>query len=837
MKKRVYITVLVFFTLIFAGLAVSCTQNADNAGNESSVEQEQNHGQDEIDETVYNVVNGGFETGDLTGWSVVSGNAFSPVGVTDDEFDINYGGTVVYGKDGEYLYGRYKESAVGKMLSSEFIIGGSGFITFKLGGGKNVGLNYISIIDAATEEELYRFGNKRFNTTDFYSDPDNYREANLVSYKADLSANLGKNVRIAVVDDSTANWGFMTLDSFATYYKDRPDGDDLTLAEDIKPVFFEGKATPNELFNGDFSTGDLTGWSVEGDSNSFLDKHVKNGKLCNRPDESAVGVLRSSSFKVGGKGIMSFRLGCTKNKELTYLLVKKVGTNEEVFRTYSNRWKESDEEKTHLYYIDLSDRMGECLYIEVVDNSVGDWGLISLEDVRTLYLKYPSVADEIAVNINEKIQTTYNYSVMRNYADALIASVKDETMRKTLQKTFYATIDGVQNVKGSWNSVLKYNADGTTFCLTGDISAMWLRDSSVQVLQYLQFMNMDAEVRSMVKGLIRKQLEFIRRDPYANAFNEDGSVFERKFEIDSLCYPVWLAYNYYEITGDGSIFDVFFRMTVEKIIETFKAEQYHSDDNYRIANDNDRNAGVNDFAPCGLIWSAYRPSDDVCKYKFFIPGNMFACSTLEKISYIYTNVRSDAAFAENASDLATEIRNAIETYGVYDHPEYGRIYAFEVTGRNADTSNPDEKLLMDAANIPSLISAPWLGYCENTDEVYKNTRSFVLSEENDYYYVGALASGIGDPHDTIGSPDNPHKDVPVPWHMSIAMQALTSDDEDEIETCVKYMTDTTAGTFVMHEAFNANSPSEYSRDFFTWPCSLYAQVVITRILGFDLVGE
>ena len=815
MKKKIYVTAIFLLTVFCLFFTVACAET--EGGNE----------QNNTDEKIYEIINGDFETGDLEGWSVVSGRAFSPIGVTDDVFLKTDDGNIAYDKDGEYLYGKYKETAVGKMLSSSFVVGGSGFMTFKLGGGKNSALTYISVVDALTEEELFRFANT--------ADDEKAIKGALVSFKADISSALGKSVRIAVVDDSTANVGYMTLDSFLTYHETEPQGEYYT-AIDVKPVFSDGRATPNELYNGDFSNG-LNGWTAIGEDDCFLSDHISGGTLCNRPNENAVGVLRSSAFKVGGKGIASFRLGCTKHKDLTYISVKKVGTNQEVIRTYSNRWKESDEEKTHLYYVDLTEYAGECLYFEIVDNSRGDWGLISASSFKTFFNEYPSVTDEIAIDINQPVKTEYGYAVMRDYADALISSVKDETMRLTLKNTFYATIDGVKNKKGNWGSVLKYNADGSTFCYTGDIHAMWLRDSSAQVLSYLQFMTVDDDVRLMVKGLIKKQLEFIRRDPYANAFNEDGSVFERKFEIDSLCYPIWLAYNYYEITGDGSIFDVFFCMTVEKIIDTFIAEQDHSDDNYRISNGNDRNAGVNEFDPaCRLIWSGYRPSDDVCYYKYFIPGNMFAAATLEKINYIFSTVNSDAHIAERSANLAREIRNAIETYGVYDHPVYGRIYAFEVSGVTSDPTSDEGKLIMDAANIPSLISAPWLGYAKRGDAVYENTRAFCLSNDNPYYYEGTYASGIGDPHDMVGSTDNPHRSVPVPWHMSIAMQALTSNDPEEISTLVGYLTSTTAGTYVMHEAFNANSPGDYSRDFFTWPCSLYAHVVITEILGFDLTG-
>src|SRR5690606_38838357 len=161
--------------------------------------------------------------------------------------------------------------------------------------------------------------------------------------------------------------------------------------------------------------------------------------------------------------------------------------------------------------------------------------------------------------------------------------------------------------------------DGTTFTLTGDIPAMWLRDSSAQILQYLHFINEDEDVKGMVKGIILRLFMYIRMDPYANAFNKDGSVWERKFEIDSLCYPVWLAYQYYKLTGDNSIFDVYFQVTVNRILETFYKEQNHSDSNYDIwsISSNDKNKYPNAVATnIGLIWNGYRPSDDVTKYKY-----------------------------------------------------------------------------------------------------------------------------------------------------------------------------------------------------------------------------
>jgi meiotically up-regulated gene 157 (Mug157) protein len=525
-------------------------------------------------------------------------------------------------------------------------------------------------------------------------------------------------------------------------------------------------------------------------------------------------------------------MGGTKHQESTYLSIKKVGTNEEVFRTFSNRWKESDEEATHLYFIDLNDHYDERLYIELVDNSRTDWGLITFEDLTTHYQELPMVYDEIALNILDDIKIDLTYTEMRNYVDGLIDSITDETERITFEKNFYATIDGIENFKGSWPSVIDINPDGTVFVSTGDIDAMWLRDSSAQVLPYLQFMDIDEDVQILVRGLLKKQFELIRRDPYANAFNRDGSVFERKFEIDSLCYPIWLAYEYYERTEDGSIFDKFFEMTVIKILETFENEMSHTGEFYQIPHQVDRDADVDQVnTDSGLIWSGYRPSDDVTYYKFFIPGNMFAVATLEKLSEIYQTLNLDEEIETKTLNMANDLRAAIETYGVYEHPVYGKIYAFEVDGMTSDASSSNGKLLMDVANIPSLLSAPWLGYCDKDDETYLNTRAFALSFDNPYYYEGEYAKGIGDPHDMVGSNNNPHPDVPVPWHMAIAMQALTSMDIEETRECVDYMVQTTGGTYVMHEAFNANNPGDYSRDYFTWPCALFAEVYLTQILN------
>jgi meiotically up-regulated gene 157 (Mug157) protein len=783
-----------------------------------------------VDNSPYTLENGGFETGDLTGFEVLSGNAFSFRDISDEE-SINE--ELSYNKDGQYFYKSRFEERTGMMKSDNFIIGGNGHISIRIGAGYNVALTYVSVVRASDDVEIFRFGNHEFDQSGYLSNPESLEFEVLNKYYADLSFYLGEEVYLKFVDDSLANYGYLLVDDIVTFYQDESYLVDAVEAVDIKPQFVDAAGTPNQLYNADFSVGSLNGWTLIGEDDSFKTSHIdENYRLSNRVNESSVGVLRSSAFRVNGEGLISFRMGGTKHQESTYLSIKKVGTNEEVFRTFSNRWKESDEEATHLYFIDLNDHYDERLYIELVDNSRTDWGLITFEDLTTHYQELPMVYDEIALNILDDIKIDLTYTEMRNYVDGLIDSITDETERITFEKNFYATIDGIENFKGSWPSVIDINPDGTVFVSTGDIDAMWLRDSSAQVLPYLQFMDIDEDVQILVRGLLKKQFELIRRDPYANAFNRDGSVFERKFEIDSLCYPIWLAYEYYERTEDGSIFDKFFEMTVIKILETFENEMSHTGEFYQIPHQVDRDADVDQVnTDSGLIWSGYRPSDDVTYYKFFIPGNMFAVATLEKLSEIYQTLNLDEEIETKTLNMANDLRAAIETYGVYEHPVYGKIYAFEVDGMTSDASSSNGKLLMDVANIPSLLSAPWLGYCDKDDETYLNTRAFALSFDNPYYYEGEYAKGIGDPHDMVGSNNNPHPDVPVPWHMAIAMQALTSMDIEETRECVDYMVQTTGGTYVMHEAFNANNPGDYSRDYFTWPCALFAEVYLTQILN------
>ena len=330
-------------------------------------------------------------------------------------------------------------------------------------------------------------------------------------------------------------------------------------------------------------------------------------------------------------------------------------------------------------------------------------------------------------------------------------------------------------------TALKPQENGSYFVLTGDIPAMWLRDSAAEVSIYLSAAEHDENVRKIIKGVISRQIDYILMDQYANAFNENdnglhgmedvpepsGWVWERKYEIDSLCYPLQLVYKYISVTHDYSIINKKFEAAVERIINVWRTEQHHAkmSEYYFIRH----NAPKSDTLPCdgrgnpvaytGMTWSGFRPSDDACRYGYHVPSNMFAWVVLGYAAEILNGGLKTKCLA-----LAEEIKSGIEKYAVTEHEKYGKIYVYETDGMG-------NYLLFDDANIPSLLSIPYIGYLPADDELYQNTRRFVLSEDNPYYYSGKYASGIGSSHTPEG----------YIWHMSLCMQALTSRDSNEIK--------------------------------------------------------
>lgn len=376
--------------------------------------------------------------------------------------------------------------------------------------------------------------------------------------------------------------------------------------------------------------------------------------------------------------------------------------------------------------------------------------------------------------------------------------------------------------------------DQGTFVITGDIPAMWLRDSVAQIKPYLLLASKSEAVKEMIFQVIQRQWHYILLDPYANAFNRtaDGKghqndktdmspwVWERKYEIDSLAYVMQLTYFYWKNTQDQRILGGSLQMVMQAIVSLWQREQRHDQlSPYRFERSDCRQSDTlhrgglgGESVYTGMTWSGFRPSDDACIYGYLVPANMFAVVVLGYMREM-SEAMFDYGFARDIALLEMQIRHGIETYGRYEHPIYGTIYAYETDGNGRFN-------LMDDANVPSLLAMPYLGYCDFDDPTYLNTRRFILSRDNPYFYEGNGACGIGSPH----TPDH------YIWHIGLAMQGLTSCDDQERERILDWLMHTDGGTGLMHEGFHADDPNRYTREWFSWANAMFSEFVL------DLIG-
>lgn len=402
--------------------------------------------------------------------------------------------------------------------------------------------------------------------------------------------------------------------------------------------------------------------------------------------------------------------------------------------------------------------------------------------------------------------------------------IKDPELAWLFENCFPNTLD---------TTVIFRNSAGRpdTFVITGDIHAMWLRDSTAQVTPYLPLMKEDPRLQQLIAGVINRQTDCILIDPYANAFNDGPGksewmsdhtdmkpeLHERKWELDSLCYTVRLAYNYWKIAKDTSVFDQKWWQAAQIIVATCREQQrLKGVGKYRFGRTTawstdtvPGNGYGNATKPNGLIHSIFRPSDDATVYPFLIPANLFAVVSFRQMAEISEKVYQHTAFASECRSLAQEVERAIQQFGIVKHPVFGRIYAMEVDGFG-------NCLLQDDANVPNLMSLPYLGAVSANDPVYQNTRRFVLSEYNPYFFRGKAAEGVGSPHTLVNQI----------WPLSLIMRAMTSTDEREIVQQLRYLKNTHANTGFMHESFDKDDAQKFTRKWFAWANTLFGEMLL-----------
>ncbi|KAF2010878.1 glycoside hydrolase family 125 protein [Aaosphaeria arxii CBS 175.79] len=429
--------------------------------------------------------------------------------------------------------------------------------------------------------------------------------------------------------------------------------------------------------------------------------------------------------------------------------------------------------------------------------------------------------------------------------------IKDPDLYRLFQNAYPNTLDTAIKWKGYSNG----NPDEElTFIITGDINAMWLRDSSNQMQSYLPLLNASSDpnsIASLYRGTINLQARYLLTSPYCNSFQppvESGidiavndaasedtvfppytneTVFECKYELDSLAAFLEVSANYHDATGDSDFFGRFqWVEAVEAILKvaedmtrpTYGEDGAVLDSPYTFTRLTSRatetfpNSGLgNPIANgTGLIRSGFRPSDDATIYQFYIPSNMMFSAYLASASEIMSKLNHPKAssLSEKMSSLSQSLRRAIEEHGTINHPKHGKIYAFEVDGFGSS-------LIMDDANIPSILSAPFVGY-EYDEEVYQNTRELILSSDNSYFMRGPVINAIGGPHQGFGQA----------WPMASIVRILTSNDDEEIVNELRQIVSSTDGLGLIHESVNSFNQSQWTRQWFSWANGLFGQMIL-----------
>jgi uncharacterized protein len=358
--------------------------------------------------------------------------------------------------------------------------------------------------------------------------------------------------------------------------------------------------------------------------------------------------------------------------------------------------------------------------------------------------------------------------------------------------------------------------DGTIYVQTGDIPAMWLRDSSAQTKPYVRFAQSFPKLDALIRAVIERNAKNVLIDPYANAFTAGYKIWEEKWEVDSLAYPVTLAYTYWRRTGDRAMFTQRLHWEFERTLRTYQCEQHHARcSHYTTRFLSNKGQG----APCaetGMIWSAFRPSDDPVRYCYNIPQEMFVVVALHEIAEMATAGYDDVNLVAEANMLADQINAGIERHGTVFYPQLGQIYAYESDGYG-------HFLLMDDANLPNLLSATYYGYSGANDAVYLATRRFVLSPANPYFYNGTYATGLGSSHTRTG----------WVWPLGLIARGLTGQTPFETGRVVADIAHSITTDGLIHESFNPDDPSQFTRAEFGWGNALYSELIFRSAAGFD----
>lgn len=413
--------------------------------------------------------------------------------------------------------------------------------------------------------------------------------------------------------------------------------------------------------------------------------------------------------------------------------------------------------------------------------------------------------------------------------------IKDPDLFRLFENSFPNTLDTTI----AWKGFAADNPEeDLCFIITGDINAMWLRDSANQMQSYRSILDSsEDDIASLYRGVINLQARYLIAAPYCNAFlppPESGMpvrpngagyvvtpsydrkvVFSCNFELDSFAAFLEISHDYYNATEDIDFFGKFHWIeAVQSLlgVATNMMEPTYAPDgaalqppytfqvNTQTFTGTLGNFGLgNPTNRTGMVRSPFRPSDDTSVFEFLIPANAMFARYLEAGANIMELLpNAPRGLARQMSDMAASIRGAIDQYAIVPSPIDGQtpIYAFEVDGYGG-------RILMDDANIPSLLSLPFLGYLDRDDPVYQNTRRFVLSSSNPWFSRGPVISAVGGPHIRPGTA----------WPMASIARILTSDNDEEILGQLQELVSSTDGLGLIHESINSFDQTTWTRQW------------------------
>ncbi|KAF2403450.1 hypothetical protein EJ06DRAFT_278348 [Trichodelitschia bisporula] len=425
-------------------------------------------------------------------------------------------------------------------------------------------------------------------------------------------------------------------------------------------------------------------------------------------------------------------------------------------------------------------------------------------------------------------------------------TISDPDLARLFENAFPNTLDTAIR----WRGTAKGSDEELTFVITGDINAMWLRDSANQMQSYMGLVNgSDDPLAGLVRGVINLQARYIAASPFCNSFQppveaglplagnggangdtvfppyDPTVVFECKYELDSLAAFLQISAEYYSATGDAAFFGKYgWKRAVRAVLDTAYAmtngtyapdgkvlpSPYTWMRSTTRATETLANDGVGNpvAAGTGLVRSAFRPSDDAAIYQLFIPANMMFARYLAAAADIADKIREGGLSSEMKS-FAASVRAAVLKAGVVEDKRFGKIYAYEVDGFGGVN-------IMDDANIPSLLAAPMMGFVERSDVVYQNTRKMILGAGNPYFMRGPVINAVGGPHNGPG----------LAWPMASIVRILTSDEEDEVRAVLKEIVASTDGLGLIHESVDSFNAGHWTRQWFSWANGLFGQMIL-----------